>query len=382
MLFLVQTPHAWQGIRQRPHHLATRFAAAGHTVRWVHARYVRWWLRERARFHLAQPADPAPNFSVRTATLINGERLPPIRRWNQSRLRRALDSSSTAAPRILWLYNPHEAHLADSIPHDLLVYDIMDEYAGFPWSPPRIAAEEAELLARADWVFAGTHALYESKARLAVGRIECLLSGVEAAHFAPTAGNANDNLQKIDPAAADWCRRFDFILGYAGMLDLRLDLDLIRSLVREFPRWGFMLLGPHATPLGDLLAAPNVFAPGAVAYAQLPAYYHAFHAAWLPFVENDVTRNINPTKMLEYAAADLPIIAPDLPDVRRFYADGAWLYHEPAQCREMLMEIAQNPALRRSRLAAARGWLLERDWDAIAARMLARVQALLAANQP
>ena len=142
MIFLVQSPHAWRGVWQRPHHLMTRFAAAGHGVRYVESRYLSWLLKDPGRFQLSKPEQPAPGIEVRPVTLLAGERFAFIRRINKVRLIRALAEphhADKALKRVLWLYNPHEAHLAEFVPHDVLVYDIMDEYQGFPWSPKEIA---------------------------------------------------------------------------------------------------------------------------------------------------------------------------------------------------------------------------------------------------
>ena len=372
MLFLIHTPHPWRGIRQRPHHLALRFAAAGHQVRWIESRYLRWLAQKPGDFLRARREEPAPGLSVRPATLLNGERLGPVRRANMRRLARALrDSAAGAAgPRVLWLYNPHEAHLADSVGHDLLVYDIMDEYQGFPWSPPSIADEEAALLRRAGVVFAGTAALFDAKRPMAEGRIECLLSGVDTEHFARTAGPP-------DPALVELRARHRRLAGYAGMIDLRIDQPLLAEAARRLPGWGFVLVGPVRCDTGRLRGLPNVHLVGPRPYDALPACYQSWDAALLPFIENELTRHINPTKILEYGAAGAPIVARALPDVERFYGDGAWLHRTADQFIEALRQIEEGgPDLER-RLAAARAWAAERGWDTIAGRMLERVMGEL-----
>ena len=355
----------------------TRFAGAGHFVRWVESRYLRWLVGRRADFLRARRERPAPGLEVRPVTLINGERLGFIRAHNQYWLGRALRAGlprGAAGPRVLWLYNPHEAHLAERVPHDLLVYDMMDEYSGFPWSPPGIAQEEYGLLRRADWVFAGTRALYEAKRHAAEGRIECVLSGVETELFAHPAANPEVARQLRELRAG-----YRKLAGYAGMIDLRIDQDLLLQAARHFPEWGFVLVGPVATDVTPLLAAPNIHLVGQQPYESLPAWYHGWDAALLPFVENELTRHINPTKMLEYAAAGVPVVARALPDVRACYADGAWLYGTPIEFilhLENLDHSSSAPAIA-EKLALARAWAAERSWETLSNRMLARLQALI-----
>lgn len=421
MNFLIQSPHAWRDVWQRPHHLAARFARAGHGVRYVQPRYLRWLAGERERFTRCVDETSAAGVDVRTATLVNGERLPPIRALNKRRLAVAMNlpvagrasdriaesaSDHFSAARVLWLYNPHEGHLADSVAHDLLVYDIMDEYRGFPWAPPNIAAEEDELLRRADWVFAGTQALADAKKAQAGGRIECYLSGVDVEHFtrSPGAGSEGGEGSRRDEhgeasgrgdadlpsAIASLRTKYRRLLGYAGVLDLRMDQELIVASARRHRDWGFVLLGPERGDFARLHAEPNIHLPGQIPYAELPAWYHAWDVALIPFVENELTRHLNPTKILEYAAADLPVITRDLPDIRRFYAEGAFLYDSSEGFEAALQTVLggqgetpgdsariQAPPEVEAKMEIARRWAGERSWATIAGRMLDRVGGLL-----
>ena len=364
--------------RRRQRRITWRCVACrGHTVRWVEPRYIRW-LAERPRdFFAARRETPEPRLHVRPVVLANGERQGFIRAHNRYWLGRALRHPpiQAAGPTILWLYNPHEVHLADSVPHDLLVYDIMDDYTAFPWAPRDVAREEAQLLERAHLVFAGTAALAEARQPLSRTRIECVLSGVETAHFAGDGGGAADG------ATQELRARYRHLAGYAGMIDLRIDQHLLLKAARRLPDWGFVLIGPVRCDVSTLRQAENIHLLGVRNYEQLPACYRAWDAALLPFIENELTRHINPTKMLEYAASGRPIVARSLPDVDRFYADGAWIYRHPEEFITALQELEQEDTPRRAeRLERARRWADERDWDRLADRMLARAGRALAAR--
>lgn len=376
MIFLIQSPHAWRGVWQRPHHLARQFARAGHSVRYVQPRYARWLLDERARFFQSRSELAEDGVDVRSVTLINGERLAAIRSRNLRALARQLTIPKSDSPRVLWLYNPHEVALAELVPHEILVYDIMDEYRGFPWSPSNIEQEEATLLARAHFVFAGTGALFDSKRAQAEGRISCELSGVDTNHFSQTSTPTPppDELQSLR-------RKFTKLIGYAGVIDLRMDQPLIIEVARRHADWCWVLLGPSRCDTSRLRAEPNIQLLGEKTYDALPGYYHAFDCATIPFVENELTRHINPTKMLEYAAAGLPIISRALPDAKRFYADGAWLYHTPGEAIKMLEAVLNDSdttmnELKEKKRTRSAEWSRERNWHAISNRMLAIVHAI------
>lgn len=382
MIFLMQSPHGWRGVRQRSHHLALRFARAGHFVRWVEPRYARWLVDEPRRFIRAREERPVEGIEVLPVTLVNGEAWRAIRHYNEHRLAAELNRPlprAASGPRVLWLYNPHEGHLARSVPHDLLVYDIMDEYKGFPWLPRGIEEEEAELLRAADWVFAGTHALCDAKRGTAEGRIECELSGVEVEHFARASGESARSTVRVPADLAPLRQRYRRLIGYAGMIDLRIDQDLLAESARRHPEYGYILLGPPAADLSRLRSASNIHLLGQKAYADLPDYYHAWDAAMIPFIENELTRHINPTKILEYAAADLPILTRALPDIDRFYAEGAFLYRTSDEFDANLKSILESAETEffKQKIVRAREWATDRSWDAIAGRMLARVESLL-----
>ena len=382
MIFFVQNPHPWRGLRQRPHHILSRFAKQGHGVRWVEPRYLRWLIDRRGDFFSSRNECPQPNLQITSVTLVNGERFPFVRRRNKRAVVNALTDGKIPGKgsRILWIYNPHEGHLADSVPHDLLVYDVMDEYRGFPWSPPGIAREEDALLKRANWVFAGTGALYEARKDKAGGRIDCILSGVETSHFekvnhAAAQGYAKDrNHQRL-------LEKFRRVIGYAGMIDQRVDQELLVRLAGKFTDWCFVLIGPVRVDTSRLEARNNISLLGPRPYADLPAYYHTWDAAILPFVEDELTRYINPTKMLEYAAAGKPILARALPDVKRYYDGGSWTYEDRQGCQEQMRKIEeglenQNDDFK-ARLKISSYWVEDRSWDKIAFRMLERVKGLL-----
>lgn len=379
----MQSPHAWSGAWQRPHHLASRFASGGSFVRYAEPRYLKWLATEPRRFFESRSVRARPDLETRSVALANGERFGPIRRANLRRLARALDAPLPAGargPRVLWLYNPHEAALADLVPHDLLVYDIMDEYSAFPWAPPRVAEEERELLARADLVFAGTSALHDAKRPLAKGRVELVLSGVEPEFFdrrlvaeRPAPAGLAAELAELRASG----RR---VVGYAGTIDGRVDRTLLAAAARARPDWIFVLVGPVVGDLAPLDALANVRALGKRPYAELPFHYAAWDAALVPFADDELTRHVNPTKMLEYAAADLPIVARALPDVERHYAEGAFLYRTAAEFEAALDALfaGDGPSEEaRRRAAIARGWSAERSWDALAARMIATIDAAL-----
>lgn len=137
----------------------------------------------------------------------------------------------------LWVYTPMELPVAALLEPRLVVYDCMDELSQFRFAPPELAAREAELLDRADVVFTGGYRLYEAKARLH-GNAHPFPSSVDVGHFRRARGSLPD---PVDQRAIGRPR-----LGWRGVIDERLDHDLIATVAAQRPEWQWVLVGPTA----------------------------------------------------------------------------------------------------------------------------------------
>ena len=100
---------------------------------------------------------------------------------------------------------------------------------------------------------------------------------------------------------------------YWGLIDQRLDPKIVTACANAFPKDSFVFVGPKANPFPELFAPQNVYSHGVVEYSQLPALAMESSALIMPYLDNDVTRQIQPLKMLEYLAVHKPVIARNLP---------------------------------------------------------------------
>ncbi|MCX7765383.1 MAG: glycosyltransferase [Candidatus Sumerlaeia bacterium] len=344
-IFLVESPHSWGGVWQRPHHLF-RLLARDYPCFYVATRYLRDACRKPAEYLKGiQFLHPAENLSAREIILFNGERFSFIRNYNLNHLADVLNRFARRHPhakKILWLYDPHQVGIIDLVPHNLLVYDIMDEYTGFPWSPATVAVEEQRLLAQADVVIAGTYTLYEAKKPLVKkGKIDWVLSAVDFDHFHKSAirGTLPPEMQQLQ-------NNFKYIAGYFGVVDMRIDTALIQQTATFLNDWAFVFIGPEVgKEISTLknLRLKNVFFLGPRHYSTLPEYTRAFNVCLIPFVINRLTQHINPTKILEYFAAARPVVSCAIPDVERFYREVALIYKSPAEFITALQTAVSSP---------------------------------------
>ena len=83
---------------------------------------------------------------------------------------------------------------------------------------------------------------------------------------------------------------------------------------------------------------PNLYFLGGKNYKYLPNYTKAFDICMMPFAMNELTKNINPTKLLEYLAAGKPVISTAIPDVIKYYSGLV----EIAHTKEEFVELAEK----------------------------------------
>ncbi len=267
---------------------------------------------------------------------------------------------------ILWMYTPMGLEFADTIEHDLLVYDVMDQLAAFKGAPADLPEREKTLLRSADIVFTGGISLFREKQPYN-SQTHLFPSGVETEHFA-VAGPDHNFEKPIDLQSIN-----SPILGYYGVIDERMDLELLAAISQTHPDWQLVMLGPVLKiDLADLPLAPNIHYLGMKNYEQLPAYLAYFDVALIPFAINESTRFLSPTKTLEYMAAHKPIVSTPIPDVIELYGEVVRVAHSHqefiGQVEDALNEFSQARREREKELLATY------SWDYITERMLKLIE--------
>jgi UDP-galactopyranose mutase len=245
----------------------------------------------------------------------------------------------------------------------------MDELSGFAGAPAELRALETELLRRADVVFTGGQSLYEAK-RHTHANIHAFPSSVDVEHFAQARRIASD---PEDQAPLPRPR-----LGFFGVIDERMDLELLAGVADARPSWQIVMLGPVVKiDPASLPRRSNIHYLGAKTYQQLPYYIAGWDVALLPFARNEATRYISPTKTPEYLAAGKPVVSTSIRDVIRPYAHkGLARIADTVDgfvdaCEAALIEDAT------ARLRDADVFLRQTSWDGTWARMRRLVDAIL-----
>lgn len=289
----------WTFVYQRPQHLISRLAQGRPTWFVEECRVAphvdaprlcveacgpvqRVWLEVPGRDRLAGFGDPAAaGYADAVATLLGSR-----------------------PDRTVWTYTPMALPLIDRLDRSLLVYDCMDDLAAFAHAPAQMRDNQDRLLDVAELVFTGgrsIHARVKDRARCPV---HLFPSGVEPEHYAPA--RRLRRRRRSERAAA----------GYVGVIDERIDLEIVAGLAERLPHWDIHMVGPifKISP-DDVPRAPNLHYPGFVTYDQLPEVMAGFDVGLMPFALNEATCSISPTKTLEYLAAGLPVVSTRIADV-------------------------------------------------------------------
>jgi len=262
---------------------------------------------------------------------------------------------------VQWFYDPMavEAHLGQ---HGAIstVYDCMDELSQFKFCPPALIERESRLLAAADVVFAGGRKMWQSKSRYN-SNAHFYGCGVDVNHFGKAQLSSTEIPEDIRHLEGP-------ILGYFGVVDERLDYDLIAQLAAARPDWHIVMVGPTAkVDPADFPRAENIHWMGGRDYSQLPSYTKAFDLALMPFALNEATEYINPTKALEYMATATPIVSTPVPDVVSNFASVVKI----SSSSEEFVELCQQQVAQFDQVAVERGLKMasENTWDAIVAKL-------------
>ena len=307
---IVHSHLRWDFVWQRPQQLLSRMAAS-RPVLFVEEPILLDDVRAE-RLEITQPSPNVYRAVPRLPAYLRDDydrALVTIRALVQDAVAKGGPLAGLFSGAVQWFYTPMPAPaMLGAFNERGVVYDCMDELAQFRFAPPELLERERLLLENADVVFTGGHKLYRSKSRFH-DNVHFFGCGVDAPHFA-TARAASTEV------AADVASLPGPVFGYYGVIDERLDYDLIARLAEANPGASIAMVGPVVKVDPDALPkGANVHWLGQRDYKQLPAYVKGFDVCLMPFALNEATEYINPTKTLEYMAAGKPIVSTAVADV-------------------------------------------------------------------
>jgi glycosyltransferase involved in cell wall biosynthesis len=351
----------WNFVYQRPQHLLSRFA------------------RDRRVFFVEEPifGEGPPRFESHwpeDGVCVVVPHMP--RDFDRGATERSsqilldqLRFDRSIGSHIAWYYSPMALGFSRHVRAELTVYDCMDELSAFHGAPAELCEREHELFERADLVFTGGPSLYEAK-RGRHPAVHAFPSSVDVDHFVRARSSLSEPADQRGLARPR--------LGYFGVIDERIDVELLAAIARARPDWQIVMLGPVVKIDPEILPRrPNIHYLGMKPYAELPRYIAGWDVAIMPFARNDATRFISPTKTPEYLAAGRPVVSTGIRDVIRPWGlEGLVAIADQPEHFVMTVERELTRIDRGPWLARVDACLANNSWDSTWARMDALITAV------
>ena len=340
----------WDCVHQRPQQILTRLAR-----KW------RVLFVEEPRFHAGDPRAelhaPANGVTVLTphtpltAPGFHDDQIPLLSKLIATALARERIAAYGA-----WLSTPMALPLLRKIAPRFIVYDCVDEPSAVPDAPRQLVQREHALMRIANAVLCAGPSLYEAR-RDRHSSVHHVAGSIDRRHRAPSFDPASTH---PDVKALSRPR-----IGYAGVVDARVDLALVRCIAAARPEWEICLAGPVVgIEPSALPQAPNLHYFGHRKHAELRALFAGWDVAILPFAQDPAARFRCPaTTALEYMAGGCSIVSTPMPDIARLYGRvvrfGATHEAFVSACDAALLESAPERLLRHTemkRILAATSW--------------------------
>jgi glycosyltransferase involved in cell wall biosynthesis len=294
----------WNFVYQRPQHLLSRFSKSFRIF------FVEEPFYDANGKDYLDVTTPVENVTIVVPHLVSGKS-EDSNITAQKELLVKFFADSQIINYMFWYYTPMALASTEGFDPKVIVYDCMDELSAFKFAPQALKDRENELFGKADLVFTGGYSLYEAKKHKHPD-VHAFPSSIDVEHF----GKA----RKYCPDPSDQASVPRPRIGYFGVIDERLDIQLLESVAHRKPEWNFIMIGPVVKiDPATLPKLPNIYYLGMKQYNELPNYISGWDVAMMPFAHNESTRYISPTKTPEYLAAGKPVVSTPIIDVLRQY---------------------------------------------------------------
>ncbi len=241
-----------------------------------------------------------------------------VRPINRSLLARALRRWMRAVGfgrPIVWTFlpTPLVREIIPLVDPIVTVYYCIDDFASSSRAARRITTSEEQLFRDVDLVF-----VTSEKLRQRAGKFS---ENVYLFPFGVSFGKFERIRLAHDQIPADMAALKRPVVGYVGGIHRWIDFELLLGAARQMPDASFVLVGPLQVDADPSDRAPNVHVFGKRSHDDVPRYVKGFDVGVVPYVLSEYTANVYPTKLNEYLAMGLPVVATDLPEIRRFNAE-------------------------------------------------------------
>lgn len=209
---------------------------------------------------------------------------------------------------IIWNCNPLYTDYIDKIPAKKIIFDAVDNWthhSSFKSFIPALERNYQTLVEKSDLVTTVSELLVND---LKSDHTYWIPNAVDTDHFSNSI--VSPRLENIPKPR----------IGFLGILQDRIDVELLKNIAREIPQASLVLAGPvwKNFPKNELEKFPNVYFTGSVSYDEIPQFYAGFDVGIIPYKNNVFIKSTNSMKFYEYLAAGLPVVSTPSGGIEKF----------------------------------------------------------------
>jgi len=110
------------------------------------------------------------------------------------------------------------------------------------------------------------------------------------------------------------------IVGYVGLLQERVDTDILIKAIKNNKNVNFIFIGPELNPhhFENIKRYSNVFFLGSKHHSEIPYYIEYFDVGIIPHKVNNFTKSMSPLKLYEYLASKKQVVTTPVPPSEEF----------------------------------------------------------------
>jgi len=229
-----------------------------------------------------------------------------------SELNRIITDQNMKNNLIIWNYNPLYIDYFDNQLNQVLnIFDAVDDWLNHSSYKKfqNILKNNYETIKRkSNLIFTVSQSLKKELFEN-INKVHWLPNAVNLKHF-QSETNIHPKLNNITNP----------IIGFLGILQDRLDTNILLKLAENNPGKSIVLAGPcwPNFPKKDFKKFKNIHFLGPINHREIPMLYNGFDVGIIPYKINKFIKSTDPMKFYEYLSAKLPIVSTNIPGLERF----------------------------------------------------------------
>lgn len=212
---------------------------------------------------------------------------------------------------VIWNYDPMYVDYFNQFENATYIFDAVDDWtnhSSYQKYQKQLVGNYEAIKARSDLIFTVSQSLQDN-----------LFDKQSHVHWLPNAVDLEffQNEKKVHPLLEKFPHP---VVGFLGILQDRLDTNILEYLAANNPEMSIILAGPvwRNFPVKKLSRFSNIHFIGQIKHWEIPMLYNGFDVGIIPYKTNKFIKSTDPMKYYEYLAANLPVVSTPVPGVERF----------------------------------------------------------------